>query len=226
MENPKYAGVGFACLPCFGIVALDIDHCIKDDVRDPKWDWVLEVTYCEVSPPGSGLRAFWMGAARDGKNHEVGVELFHSMGFVTVTGDYYDGGVVRPLSEGLRARLEQLSTSKSSSSNSSLDLVNPKLSIPERLAQNAKSDLKLKAIIDAGLYERDIGNGKHSIKCPFESEHSDFGRSGGDGDTVYLQPNTNSYSEGWIYCHHTHGNDQAAYWEKIGYNPMNVGGGN
>ena len=216
MENPKYAGVGFACLPCFGIVALDLDHCIKDGVRDPKWDWVLEATYCEVSPSGSGLRAFWMGAARDGRNHEAGVELFHSTQFVTVTGDYYDGGVVRHLSESLRARLEQLSTSKSSSSNSSLDLVNPKLSIPERLAQNAKSDLKLKAIIDAGLYERDIGNGKHSIKCPFESEHSDFGRSGGDADTVYFQANTNGYSEGHIHCLHTHPNDQTAYWKKLG----------
>ena len=36
MENPKYAGVGFACLPCFGIVALDLDHCRKDDELDPK----------------------------------------------------------------------------------------------------------------------------------------------------------------------------------------------
>ena len=216
MENPKYAGVGFACLPCFGIVALDLDHCRKDDELDPKWEWVLNETYCEVSPSGTGLRAFWMGGARNGKNHEAGVELFHSTGFVTVTGDYYDGGVVRPLSEGLRARLEQLSTSKSSSSNSSLDLVNPKLSIPERLAQNAKSDLKLKAIIDAGLYERDIGNGKHSIKCPFESEHSDFGRSGGDGDTVYFQPYTNGFSEGRINCLHTHPNDQTAYWKKLG----------
>jgi hypothetical protein len=44
MDNPKYAGVGFACLSGFGIVALDLDHCIKDDVRDPKWDWVLEAT--------------------------------------------------------------------------------------------------------------------------------------------------------------------------------------
>jgi KaiC/GvpD/RAD55 family RecA-like ATPase len=216
MENSRYAGVGFACLPCFGIVALDLDHCIKDDELDPKWAWVLSETYCEVSPSGTGLRAFWMGGARNGKNHEAGVELFHSTGFVTVTGDYYEGGVVRPLSDSLRARLEQLSTSKSSSSNSSLDLVNPKLSIPERLAQNAKSDLKLKAIIDAGLYERDIGNGKHSIKCPFESEHSDFGRAGGDADTVYFQANTNGYSEGHIHCLHTHPNDPTSYWKKLG----------
>ena len=223
MENPKYAGVGFACLPCFGIVALDLDHCIKDDVRDPKWDWVLEATYCEVSPSGTGLRAFWTGSARDGKNHEAGIELFHSKGFVTVTGDFFEGSEFAQLKPEICSRLEHLSTSKSSSSNNSLDLVNPNLSTQERLELNAKNDLKLRAVLNAGLYERNLGNGKHSIRCPFEEDHSDLGRSGGDGDTVYFQPYTNGYSEGWINCYHTHGNDQAAYWQKIGYNPMNVG---
>ena len=75
----------------------------------------------------------------------------------------------------------------------------------------------MKAIIDAGLYERDIGGGKHSICCPFEHLHSDFGRSGGDGDTIYYQPHTNGYAEGWIHCLHTHGNDQGKYWKAIGY---------
>jgi len=223
MDNPKYAGVGFACLSGFGIVALDLDHCIKDDVRDPKWDWVLEATYCEVSPSGTGLRAFWMGAARDGKNHDTGVELFHSKGFVTVTGDYYDGGVVRHLSDGLRARLEQLSKPLGSIQSEGLVLSKPNFSGGDRLASNAEHDQRLSAIHQAGLYERDMGGGKHSIRCPFEGDHSDLGRSGGDGDTVYFQPNTNGYPEGWIYCHHTHSNDQAAYWQKIGYNSMNVG---
>ena len=216
MENPKYAGVGFACLSGFGIVALDLDHCIKDDVRDPKWDWVLEATYCEVSPSGTGLRAFWTGVARDGKNHEAGVELFHSKGFVTVTGDFFEGSEFAQLKPEICSRLEHLSTSKSSSSNNSLDLVNPNLSTQERLELNAKNDLKLRAILNAGLYERNLGNGKHSIRCPFEEDHSDWGRSGGDGDTVYFQPYTNGCSEGRIYCLHTHPNDQTAYWKKLG----------
>lgn len=91
------------------------------------------------------------------------------------------------------------------------------------MALNAEHDQRLSAVKQAGLYERDMGGGKHSIRCPFEEDHSDWGRSGGDGDTVYFQPYTNGYSEGWINCYHTHGNDQTAYWEKIGYNPMNVG---
>ena len=142
---------------------------------------------------------------------------------MTVTGDFFEGSEFAQLKPEICSRLEHLSTSKSSSSNNSLDLVNPNLSTQERLELNAKNDLKLRAILNAGLYERNLGNGKHSIRCPFEEDHSDLGRSGGDGDTVYFQANTNGYSEGGIFCHHTHGNDQTAYWEKIGYNPMNVG---
>ena len=223
MENPKYAGVGFACLPCFGIVALDLDHCRKDDELDPKWEWVLNETYCEVSPSGTGLRAFWTGVARQGKNHKEGVELFHSNSFVTVTGDYYDGGVVSPLSDSLRTRLEQLSQPQGSTQSEGMVLSKAQFQGGDRLALNAEHDQRLSAIKQAGLYERDMGGGKHSIRCPFEEDHSDWGRSGGDGDTVYFQPYTNGYSEGWINCYHTHGNDQAAYWQKIGYNPMNVG---
>jgi len=86
----------------------------------------------------------------------------------------------------------------------------------DRLALNAEHDQRLIAIKQAGLYERDMGGGKHSMRCPFEEDHSDWGRSGGDGDTVYFQPYTNGYSEGWINCFHTHPNDQTAYWKKLG----------
>jgi len=222
MDDSRYAGVGFACLPCFGIVALDLDHCIKDDVLNTKWEWVLEETFCEVSPSGTGLRAFWTGTARNGKNHDDGVELFHSTGFVTVTGDYYEGGVVNPLSDALRSRLEELSSARgsTSSASNSLDLLSPKLNDIDRLALNASNDLMINAIKRAGLYERDMGNGKHSIRCPFEEEHSDLGRSGGDGDTAYFQPHTNGYPDGFIYCHHTHSGNQTAYWQKIGFNPL------
>jgi hypothetical protein len=107
------------------------------------------------------------------------VELFHSTGFVTVTGDYYEGGVVNPLSDALRSRLEELSSARgsTSSTSNSLDLLSPKLNGIDRLALNASNDLMMNAIKRAGLYERDMGNGKHSIRCPFEEEHSDLGRS-------------------------------------------------
>ena len=86
-KHSSIAGVGFALVPSFQIVALDIDHCVDNgDLRDDAKQ-ITDFTYCEISPSGAGVRAFWQGEARDGKNHEEGYELFHAKGFVTVTGN-------------------------------------------------------------------------------------------------------------------------------------------
>ncbi len=208
--NPSLAGVGFACLPVFGVVALDVDHCVKDRKVPADVDPLIDDTYCEFSPSGTGLRAFWLGSGRDGKNHARGFELFHSNGFVTVTGDYHVGGDVPPLPDDLRDKLESLCHAAGRA-----DRVTP----TDRLSEAAANDPRLQAIKNAGLYERDIGGGKHSITCPLEHLHSDAGRAAGDGDTVYYQPLTNGYDAGWIHCMHTHPNDQMTYWAKVGYNP-------
>ncbi|SFM59146.1 DUF3987 domain-containing protein [Nitrosomonas communis] len=213
--DKSIAGVGFALLPLFDIVALDVDGCIENgelrsDVKD-----LTAGTYCEISPSGKGIRAFWQGTANDGKNHEKKFELFHSIGFVTVTGNQVENFYsqcsmedIQLLDSKLKAELEHFSRSSSKRG---------KPSKPELLKKAAENDPRLQAIIDAGLYERDMGGGKHSICCPFEHLHSDFGRNEGDGDTVYFQPHTNGYAEGSIYCLHTHGNDQSKYWAQIGY---------
>nr|SPS06672.1 protein of unknown function [Candidatus Nitrotoga fabula] len=208
------AGVGFAPLPSFGIVALDVDYCISDGRLRNEVELLTNNTYCEVSPSGTGIRAFWHGTARNGKNHETGYELFHSTGFVTITGNqreniyYICGDVLPTLEASMQSELEKLSHSSGGAG---------KISMLEKLKETLGKDPRLQAIKDAGLYERDMGGGKHSIECPFESEHSDSGRPGGDGDTVYFQPNTNGYKEGWVHCSHTHGNHQGKYWEAIGY---------
>ena len=218
LKNSNFAGVGFACLPHFGIVALDLDRCVKEGVVAPWVEPLIADTYCEFSPSGTGLRAFWIGSAKDGKNNETGCELFHSKGFVTVTGDCYIGGAVPTLPEELGIRLEALCQAKGiSESTSAKKIFQSNIHINEL----ADYDPRLQAIKLAGFYERDLGGGKHSIKCPFEELHSDLGRSGGDGDTVYFQPHTNGFREGWIHCLHTHPQNQIAYWQKIGYNPPN-----
>jgi hypothetical protein len=210
-DNPAIAGVGFACLAPFGVVALDVDHCVVDGVIRADVEPLIEDTYCEFSPSGTGIRAFWLGSSSNSKNNSTGYELFHSKGFVTVTGDFVIGGDVPTLPAGLRAKLEALATA------------NPTAETPIKASVKAgsvlTSDPRLEAIKSAGLYERDIGKGKHSICCPLEHLHSDIGRPPGDGDTTYFQPNTNGYEEGWIHCLHTHTNDQAVYWDKLGYNP-------
>lgn len=215
-SDKSLAGIGFALLPSFGIVALDVDHCVSDGKVRKDVGLLTSNTYCEISPSGTGIRAFWQGVASDGKNHDKGYELFHCKGFVTVTGNQVenihflcDSERIQHLDPDTKAELEQLSRSEGKIS---------KINNSVHLKEAAENDPRLQAIIDAGFYERDLGNGKHSIHCPFEDQHSDFGRDGGDGDTVYFQPHTNGYAEGWIHCSHTHGNDQSKYWSTIGYN--------
>lgn len=85
--NPGLAGIGFAALPDFGIVALDADKCFEHDILRPDVAQITAETYLECSPSGKGVRAFWRGMTSNSKNHENGIELFSTKGFVTVTGN-------------------------------------------------------------------------------------------------------------------------------------------
>lgn len=101
-----YTGIGLAILDGTGLVALDFDHCVADgQILDPRIAALVEGTYAEFSPSGTGLRAFFTGTLRSRKDNahrskRVGgepggrrldglfdVEVFGSTGFVTVTGN-------------------------------------------------------------------------------------------------------------------------------------------
>lgn len=216
----SFAGVGLAMLPEFGLTALDIDRCVEaGEIRGDAAE-ITDGTYCEISPSGTGIRAFWIGLARNGKDITSGVELYSEKQFVTVTGKQVGNGFslfgetrLPVMCDDMRQRLESMAASKSRG----------KLTKSGRLQEGAKKDRRLQAIIAAGLYERELGDGKHSIRCPFEESHSDFGRRGGDGDTVYMQARPGTHEHGYIYCSHTHGNDQDAYWAAIGYSEYGEG---
>lgn len=109
-QNSKFAGVGVAMLPKFGLVALDADKCVTGQgegivIADAVTAF-SDKTYSELSPSGSGVRSFWFGSADDGKNHAEGFELFHSKGFVTVTGDCLTNGEPVALTDAMRKQLE------------------------------------------------------------------------------------------------------------------------
>lgn len=110
--DPDIAGVGFATLPEFGVVALDADKCVTQEsgaaVIADTVTAICGTTYAETSPSGSGVRAFWFGSAVDGKNHAEGFELFHAKGFVTVTGNHISGHQCETLSAPVAARLQAL----------------------------------------------------------------------------------------------------------------------
>jgi len=96
----RWAGLGFATLPDWGIVGLDFDRCLDSEgsILPDAWPeiWpVIEGTYTEVSPSGRGLRAFVKGTVEEdqkdlGSPTVFGFETFHSKGFVTVTGQVLD----------------------------------------------------------------------------------------------------------------------------------------
>ena len=222
IRDETLAGVGLAMLPRWGLVALDGDHCVEGGKIRPDAEQAADCTYCEISPSDGGIRAFWKGACTNGNNKELGFELYGEKQFVTVTGNVVQNvwtGILgstaaEPLPEldaELRAELEKLSTPSGRTSNSNNSTKS------ERLNRGTANDPKLQAIHAAGLYERDLGQGKHSITCPFEESHSDHPRAPGDADTVYWQPQFNGYAVGTIHCSHSHGNDQGAYWAAIGY---------
>ena len=115
----KADGVGFATLDG-AVTALDFDHCV--DAAGNVHGEVLDAiagTYAELSPSGTGVRAFVLGNLGNRKRHAgdgaaYGVETFATKGFVTFTGQVLedcalsgcDGLVAQP-SAGLHQLLER-----------------------------------------------------------------------------------------------------------------------
>jgi len=91
-DQHDFAGVGLALMPEFGVTALDFDNCVKDGEIDPRVERLTIGTYAELSPSGTGVRAFMLGESPDSKDsspadNSFGFETFHGKGFVTFTGN-------------------------------------------------------------------------------------------------------------------------------------------
>lgn len=91
-ERGGYTGIGFAPFADTGIVALDFDNCVDNGVIDPNVLSLVTPTYAEISPSGTGIRAFMRGSLvsrKDSKGEKgpFGIEFFGTNGFVTVTGN-------------------------------------------------------------------------------------------------------------------------------------------
>ncbi len=104
-----FDGVGFATLDSFGVVALDFDNCVGEQGVHPEVERIVAPTYAEVSPSGTGVRAFFMGQLdnrKDSKGEPFGLEVFSTKGFVTFTGRPLDStlllgteGTVAPITK-------------------------------------------------------------------------------------------------------------------------------
>jgi hypothetical protein len=107
-KRDRHAGIGIALLPDAPFWALDLDDCITPDCElSPLAQRAVATgTYCERSPSAHGVRALFAGkAGADNKNHDAGVELFDSRGFVTLTGDRIGGTSLLPCPAKFAARL-------------------------------------------------------------------------------------------------------------------------
>lgn len=103
-----YDGPGIAALSDLPYWFGDFDDCIDaaGNLSPLAQHVVASGTYCERSPSGRGVRAIFSGkAGLDKKNHDRGVEVFDSRGFVTVTGDSIGGESIVPCPPELLAEI-------------------------------------------------------------------------------------------------------------------------
>lgn len=66
----------------------------------------------------------------------------------------------------------------------------------------------LRLFVDAGLYGRDMGGGKHAVICPWGDSHSHQDATGQSGDTVLWEPSASRTGVAVFRCAHSHCQDK------------------
>lgn len=102
-EEGSYTGIGIV-LDGSGLVGIDLDSCVVNGKIDPAAQMLLDsvgATYIELSPSGTGLRAFgYAENLSSGVNREYNglkVEMYSRGRYLTVTGHHVEDGAVGPL---------------------------------------------------------------------------------------------------------------------------------
>lgn len=90
--DEQYSGIGFVLSKDDDYICLDIDNAVNPDSGQLETDFALEMTeltYCELSPSGTGLHCFFKGTLPDErkkKRTDLDIELYDTGRFMTVTG--------------------------------------------------------------------------------------------------------------------------------------------
>lgn len=102
-EPDAFTGIGIV-LDGDGLAGVDIDHCVTDGKPDPAALALLDslgAAYVEVSPSGTGLRAFGYAERLErgakGKANGLDVELYTTGRYLTLTGQTIKAGPIAPL---------------------------------------------------------------------------------------------------------------------------------
>lgn len=89
-----FVGIGFE-LNGQGIIGIDIDHCVDMETGEasPFAKEIIDYldSYTEYSPSGTGIHIFCIGEmpANGRKRSDLGLEMYRSQRYLTVTGDPY-----------------------------------------------------------------------------------------------------------------------------------------
>jgi putative DNA primase/helicase len=90
LRSTRWAGIGFAFLPGDGLIGIDIDGAIDADTGEvsQRCRQILAAcsSYTEASPSGKGLHVYVEGHTETFKSDDIGVEVYCSAQFFTVTG--------------------------------------------------------------------------------------------------------------------------------------------
>lgn len=198
LRSGRWSGLGVAHVPGCGLNSWDFDNCIDaQGAIAPDLSALLYAadTYVEISPSGRGVRMVALGRLPSVKRIHPGgynIELFGESGFVTITGHTLAGDDVRPLPDKVEQTLRTWLQA---------DLSEQPHTRTDQLAAARAADPIYQHMKAAGAIKRDWPDGRSSITCPFEAEHtSGAGRS----DTVYFLPHTNGYAAGHFRCLHAH----------------------
>jgi hypothetical protein len=92
-RDRKWGGIGVCALESNDCFFVDLDNCFNEHLEPNALAQTLLAwnTYTEYSPSGRGLRMVFGGnPGVNRKRHDLGLELFCSSGFVTLTGLRYD----------------------------------------------------------------------------------------------------------------------------------------
>ncbi|MCM0356862.1 phage/plasmid primase, P4 family [Staphylococcus aureus] len=89
--DEQYTGIGFVLSDDNNFVCLDIDNAVdeKGQINSELALKMMQLTYCEKSPSGTGLHCFFKGKLPDNrkkKRTDLDIELYDSARFMTVTG--------------------------------------------------------------------------------------------------------------------------------------------
>lgn len=90
------AGIGILLQSNFPLVGIDFDHVLEADGTIAEWaqsfvEALKSITYCEISPSGTGIHALIQGKKPEGKCRHGDLEIYDDVRFLTVTGHKLNG---------------------------------------------------------------------------------------------------------------------------------------